>query len=271
MEKILVIIDNVPTFYIEATLNTTIKNIKLSLENYLDNNSLDINKYEFVFNINRDTQVPVFFTTKYDEVTLESVFNQMKDPEIRVTLKQSTKGLQDIREKSKEVQQKFTGNKDTDWLIINSLDDDSLVSLCSTNKYFRSLCNEAFWEKRARERLDDYAIRMKDKDISWKEYYLKTIKNKFNIYLNSRKTFHSLYIGESPVIPEDPLIHSHVEKPKRLSKVFYALIDDKKNLFSKLFTNRAHAIKLWRDSKGQLDDYYVTTISDKRVIEDMYK
>lgn len=269
MEKILVIIDNTPTFYIEATLDTTIKNIKLTLQNYLDNNRLDINQYNFVFNINRDTQVPVFFTRKYDEVTLESVFNQMKDPEIRITSKamQDTKGLQVTKQ---QVQQKFTGNKDTDWLIINSLDDDALVSLCSTNKYLRNLCNEAFWEKRARQRLDDYAIRMKDIDMTWRNYYLKTIKNKFNIYNDSKSLGRKLYIGESPVHPEDPLIYSHVEKPKRSSKTFHVLLDMNKNLVSKLFTNRKDVLKLLRDAKGLLDDTYITIISEKDVIQQLY-
>lgn len=258
MEKILVIIENVPTFYIEATLNTTIKNIKLTLEDYLNTNRLDIDKYTFVFNINADTQVPVFFTKKYDDVTLESVFNSMKDPTIKISLKAP----------NVEKRQKFTGNKEIDWVIINSLDDKSLFSLCGTNKYLSSLCDESFWEKRAKERLDDYAIRMKDKDVSWKEYYMKTIFNKFNIYQDSRRPGRQLYIGESPTIPADPLIYSHVEKPERLSKSYYVLIDTKKNLHSKLYTNKT---KILQELKKLSDDLLIGFMHEKWVIESLYK
>jgi hypothetical protein len=269
MEKILVIIENVPTFYIEATLNTTIKEIKLTLEDYLNTNRLDINKYTFVFNINPDTQVPVFFTKKYDDVTLESVFNSMKDPTIKISSKED-------KNEDLEKRQKFTGNKDIDWVIINSLDDKSLFSLCGTNKYLSSLCDESFWEKRAKERLDDYAIRMKEKDVSWKEYYMKTINNKFNIYQDSRRPGRQLYIGESPIIPADPLIYSHVEKPSRKSKNFYAIIDKKSiNLYSKLYTNVSKVKQFYKEnlkSYGKLGEVmWITIIVEKWVVENRYK
>ena len=287
MEKILVIINDVPTFYIEATLDTTIKNIKLTLENYLNSNKLDINKYnvqtqsehrshrdyEFVFNINRDTQVPVFFTKQYDNVTLESVFNQMKNPEIKITSKQE-KVTKEQTTKFNKQRLQFTGMKDIDWLIINSLDDDSLVSLCATNKYLRSLCNETFWEKRVRERLDDYAIRIKDTNMTWKEYYLKTIKNKFNIYQDMTRRGRQLYIGEYPVNRKDILIYRHVEKPKVSSKVprYYFMMDIKGNLLSKLYSSEAQVRNFHRDNldkfKG-LGSVFYHFMDDAETIENL--
>ena len=179
--------------------------------------------------------------------------------------------------KSIRKQQNFTGNKDTDFIIIDQLDDESLLSLCQTNKYLANICNdEKFWEKRFKLKNDLYHIKIKPSDISWKNYYIEVLANKNNIYINSRKNGRQLYIGESPVIPEDSLIYSHVEKPKRLSKVFYAIINKKGELLSKLYTNAAEIKKFYKDNflkeYGALGNKLLLTgINEKWVVENIYK
>lgn len=43
----------------------------------------------------------------------------------------------------------FTGNKDTDYLVLLQLSDNDLGKVCSANKYFRLLCqNDNFWRNR---------------------------------------------------------------------------------------------------------------------------
>lgn len=45
--------------------------------------------------------------------------------------------------------ERFTGHKDTDFLILMQLDDKELAAACSVNKYLNELCgNETFWLNR---------------------------------------------------------------------------------------------------------------------------
>ena len=44
---------------------------------------------------------------------------------------------------------KFTGNKDTDFIILSQLSDRDLGAVCSVNRYAKKLCeDENFWRKR---------------------------------------------------------------------------------------------------------------------------
>lgn len=67
----------------------------------------------------------------------------------------------------------LTGDKNLDLMIIERTDDRSLFKLCQINKkYSDELCNEKFWEKRAREKFN---VSNKPKEMSWKKYYLRSI------------------------------------------------------------------------------------------------
>ena len=47
----------------------------------------------------------------------------------------------------------FTGNRDTDLLVLQLLDDKNLASICQTNSYLRNLCkDENFWRNRSIEK-----------------------------------------------------------------------------------------------------------------------
>jgi hypothetical protein len=43
----------------------------------------------------------------------------------------------------------LSGNKDTDFIILQKLNDDELGKVCKVNKYVNSLCkDETFWMQR---------------------------------------------------------------------------------------------------------------------------
>lgn len=106
-------------------------------------------------------------------------------------------------EKEKDIPEKigFTGLKDTDFLILMQLDDAELASVCSINKYVKSLCeNEIFWLNRILSKLKkacEYASKIpffKEMNCSSEEFEgnLIQVKNYFgfktyrelNSYLN---------------------------------------------------------------------------------------
>lgn len=66
--------------------------------------------------------------------------------------------------------QDFTGHKDTDRLVMDTLDDETLFSFCQTNRYIHSLCNEDYWKRRTMER---YATELHklDRSLTWREKY----------------------------------------------------------------------------------------------------
>ena len=77
MEKnILIKLNDEPKEYLAVKKSTNIKSIKSFLEKY---------NYDLIqFYINENTETKVFDTNKYDEITLESVWKKMKNPEIHL-------------------------------------------------------------------------------------------------------------------------------------------------------------------------------------------
>jgi hypothetical protein len=68
---------------------------------------------------------------------------------------------------------RLTGIRDTNLLILNKMDDRSLLSYCQTNKYAENLCNnEDFWRNRFIKVYGIEDAKLKDKNRSWKNYYL---------------------------------------------------------------------------------------------------
>ena len=66
-----------------------------------------------------------------------------------------------------------TGFRDPDLLILEQLDDRSLLSLCSVDKYTNTLCkNEDFWNKRF---IKTYGNYIKPTLTKWRELYLKVV------------------------------------------------------------------------------------------------
>ena len=63
----------------------------------------------------------------------------------------------------------FSGNKDTDRIILENLDDYNLLNACKINKYTNSLCDENFFARRVKTR---FSRLQKPDNKSWKQYYL---------------------------------------------------------------------------------------------------
>lgn len=73
----------------------------------------------------------------------------------------------------------FTGNKATDIIILEKLNDNDLISVCSTNKYLNDLCNtEYFWMNRTLAKFpflgtgEEIVNRYIPEGVGWKEYYI---------------------------------------------------------------------------------------------------
>ena len=67
----------------------------------------------------------------------------------------------------------LTGNKDADLLILDKLDDKSLVSFCLTNKDANRLCSiDSFWRNRLIRKYGNVQFNSR----TWKQFYLSIFK-----------------------------------------------------------------------------------------------
>ena len=67
--------------------------------------------------------------------------------------------------------------KDVDMEVLKKLDDRSLLSLCSVDKYTNMLCkNEVFWKVRTNEKYGNIS-KYKPGDMTWRDFYLKIVMN----------------------------------------------------------------------------------------------
>ena len=78
----------------------------------------------------------------------------------------------------------FTGNKDTDKLVLMQLDDYDLANTCKTNKHLSEICaDETFWRNRTLLRFGKYLGSVEDMKMfmeryefsTWKRYYVSLI------------------------------------------------------------------------------------------------
>jgi hypothetical protein len=158
MKNILVVLDNIPKFNIEVSPKNKISDIKFALENYFDQNQLSINNYILDFYIDSKNKMPVFFTNKYDSLTLEKVFKSMDNP--RITINKKTV---------------FTGIKDVDLIILGNLNDEDLLNTCKIkNNYLRKICNnEDFWRNRFIKNFGNTVEKLKER--TWKNFYVSIV------------------------------------------------------------------------------------------------
>ena len=84
---------------------------------------------------------------------------------------------------------RFTGNKDTDKIILSKLDDKDLLSILSTNKYLSTLPDDSFWRNRLYRKYPNY-----EKEENWKETYLTTV-----YYIDKlKRDFNFIYTSGDP-------------------------------------------------------------------------
>jgi hypothetical protein len=88
--------------------------------------------------------------------------------------------------------QKFTGQKDVDIMILNLLEDKDLISLCETNKYVNSICNnDTFWRDRIVYKYGKEALSGIKAFNSYKEFYTSGKVKTYLICLQIAKLPHS--------------------------------------------------------------------------------
>ena len=122
---------------------------------------------------------------------------------------------------------KFTGNKDTDYLILERLADRDLLSTCSTNRYLRQLCeNEQFWRKRYLSKFNlEKGVELPNQ--SWKKNYLEAISDP--------KTYNKNIFSKNSDI-DDFLKTIYPTLPRYVNKtIFYE--DMKKDILDSIATN----------------------------------
>jgi len=72
--------------------------------------------------------------------------------------------------------------KDVSFVMMDKLDDNSLLNFCLTNKRNKELCNnETFWRNRTLKKYGEY-VKYKSPDRTWKNYYISLI-----YYLNLQR------------------------------------------------------------------------------------
>jgi hypothetical protein len=124
-------------------------------------------------------------------------------------------------------QQKFTGNKDVDMIILSKLNYNQLFNICLINKYVNDLCkNDNLWKNRFRmEYGDGYGqdlIDSKPKNLSWFEYgksmyYGKTYQQR-------------LYYTQQKIEDiEGELIRRNIKKRGSKKEMVEWIIDDELN------------------------------------------
>ena len=152
-KKIKVYLNQTPSFTIDVRKDSKIGFVRKYLkENYPN--------YSGRFYINSKTELKVLDDDRYDDISFESIFSQMKNPSIKLW---SNKTL--------------TGDKNLDLMILSNLDDHDLINFCLTNKYAKGLCeNQNFWRNRFVDRFGEEYLEFRPEEQTWKNYYLSVLK-----------------------------------------------------------------------------------------------
>ena len=91
----------------------------------------------------------------------------------------------------------LAGHRDANLLILDKMDDRTLLSYCKTNRYAENLCkNEDFWRNRFIKVHGIEAAKLKDKNRTWKNYYLLVLyyTNKYTVERALEKVAEKGYI-----------------------------------------------------------------------------
>ena len=168
-KKVLVYLNKKLKDHLFIQETTTIKDIKEYLEKF--------GNVKVRMLINTKQEMSPFNTKEYDDLTLKSIWKNIKKPEIYLT------SYLDV----KMDERTLTKNKDVDKLILAKLDDKSLLNFCLTSKYGNQLCqDENFWLDRINSR---YPLlkEFKPNYETWRQfftrmtYYIAKLDEEFGI------------------------------------------------------------------------------------------
>ena len=162
----------------------------------------------------------------------------------------------------------LTGIKDTDFMIMDLLDDESLLNLCLTDA---KLCqDDHFWRRRYIKNFGKHASEFKPAHRKWRRHYLKTLDDlgrfekdpeQFLKHINwsnegAEKSYYVTY--EMPQFPGVPTLNPFLKAPEWVMNNFYLLnigpgiIDgkwEKKRTPSMFFEDKAKTERMVRGRK----------------------
>jgi hypothetical protein len=103
---------------------------------------------------------------------------------------------------------RITGDKNVDTLILEKLDNKTLLETCSLNSYLFGLCDNNFFKNRMKKEYFNI-FQNKPENLSWKDYFLRTIfyidkmKREYNFDFTNKssgdpKNYYLILKGISP-------------------------------------------------------------------------
>ena len=145
---------------------------------------------------------------------------------------------------------KFTGNKDVDFIILNKLNDIDLSKVCQVNKYANSLCDDdTFWRNRIKDR--------------YKFILLNDLNNiKQYLYFNS---FKEIYIWSIDQVGWGNLLE-HLKYHKFFDKLFEFISTLK---FPNWINKEEFPKYLLRKLYFKFRDFYTLEFTIKYMLEDI--
>ena len=170
-----------------------------------------------------------------------------------------------------------SGNKDTDLLILQELDDRSLMNTCILNSYFASLCkDENFWMNRIIKVHGEDALLLKAKsgNLSNRDIYFRLTYPIYKRCSNVKKNADSNLVIEDFYGPNG-YIQTDLSKPFQefknyiIFKTVYTLTEESEKKGEKI--NKTVKTKLGNKIKKtfvNLDPIYARTISPSLRLED---
>jgi hypothetical protein len=105
-----------------------------------------------------------------------------------------------------KIERNLTGNKDVDLKILSYVDDRTLFNYCITDEYAAKICrDDSFWRNRFIQNFGENLAKNKSQNTSWRNSYLKIIKDQeeysggyWSTYLKNQIPFSSNFFNKRP-------------------------------------------------------------------------
>ena len=173
MKSITVFINNKPLSVITVTKDNKISDIK--------NNFPGSTIKMF---LNPTTELPVFNSNEFDNLTLETVWDQMNNSVILLT--------REVKEEEKEKQKQRVWSQipDVDKIILTKLSYKDLLSTCQTSTYLSFICDNNLWRQKI---VTDFPLR--GKYLYFSEY--------LELYKNNPRKLYEIINRQSKIVTLD--------------------------------------------------------------------